>query len=106
MDVARLNFSHGTHEDHARVARLVQQAANEQGRRVAILQDLSGPKIRTGSLVDGRPRVLPIRDMLGHYIQHRKTVVIRRTKYQLKKALDRAHILEGLKKAVENSPPQ
>jgi DNA gyrase subunit A len=54
------------------------------------------------SLVDGRPRVLPVRDMLGHFIQHRKTVVIRRTKYQLKKALDRAHILEGLIVAVKN----
>ncbi|MSO20730.1 MAG: pyruvate kinase [Acidobacteria bacterium] len=48
MDVARLNFSHGTHEDHARVARLVRQAANEQGKTVALLQDLCGPKIRSG----------------------------------------------------------
>jgi DNA gyrase subunit A len=54
------------------------------------------------SLVDGRPRVLPVRDMLGHYIQHRKVVVIRRTKFQLRKALDRAHILEGLIVAVKN----
>ena len=54
------------------------------------------------SLVDGRPRILPVRDMLGHYVQHRRTVVIRRTKFQLKKALDRAHILEGLIVAVKN----
>ncbi|MBI3300135.1 MAG: DNA gyrase subunit A [Elusimicrobia bacterium] len=54
------------------------------------------------SLVDGRPRVLPVREMLGHFIQHRKTVVVRRTKFQLKKALDRAHILEGLIVAVKN----
>jgi len=54
------------------------------------------------SLVDGRPRVLPVREMLGHFIQHRKTVVIRRTKFQLRKALDRAHILEGLIVAVKN----
>jgi DNA gyrase subunit A len=54
------------------------------------------------SLVDGRPRVLPVREMLGHYIQHRKTVVIRRTKYQLRKALDRAHILEGFLIALKN----
>ena len=54
------------------------------------------------SLVDGRPRVLPVRDMLGHYIQHRKTVVIRRTKFQLRKALDRAHILEGFLIALKN----
>jgi DNA gyrase subunit A len=54
------------------------------------------------SLADGRPRVMPVREMLGHYIQHRKTVVIRRTKYQLKKALDRAHILEGFLIALKN----
>jgi pyruvate kinase len=55
MDVARLNFSHGTHEDHARVARLVRQAANEQSKRVALLQDLCGPKIRSGRLRGGKP---------------------------------------------------
>ncbi|MBI4348837.1 MAG: DNA gyrase subunit A, partial [Elusimicrobia bacterium] len=54
------------------------------------------------SLVDGRPRVLPVREMLGHYIQHRKIVITRRTKFQLRKALDRAHILEGLIIAVKN----
>ena len=54
------------------------------------------------SLVDGRPRILPIREIIGHFIQHRKTVVTRRTKFQLKKALDRAHILEGFLIAVKN----
>ncbi len=54
------------------------------------------------SLVDGRPRVLPVREMLGHFIGHRKTVVIRRTKFQLRKALDRSHILEGFLIAVKN----
>ena len=54
------------------------------------------------SLVDGRPRILPVRDMLGHYIQHRKVVIVRRTKFQLRKALDRAHILEGFLIAVKN----
>ncbi|MDD5655724.1 MAG: DNA gyrase subunit A [Elusimicrobia bacterium] len=54
------------------------------------------------SLVDGRPRVLPVRDMLSHYIQHRRTVVVRRTKFQLRKALDRAHILEGFLIALKN----
>jgi pyruvate kinase len=54
MDVARLNYSHGTHETHARVAQLVRQAAGEQGRHIALLQDLTGPKIRTGRLRGGR----------------------------------------------------
>ncbi|MEK7744746.1 MAG: DNA gyrase subunit A, partial [Elusimicrobiota bacterium] len=47
------------------------------------------------ALVDGRPRVLPVRDILGHYVEHRKVVVTRRTRFELKKALARAHILEG-----------
>lgn len=52
MDVARVNFSHGTHEDHAaRIARIRAQA-EAVGKPVAILQDLQGPKIRTGSLQD------------------------------------------------------
>ncbi|MBI4678886.1 MAG: DNA gyrase subunit A [Elusimicrobia bacterium] len=54
------------------------------------------------SLVDGRPRVLPVRDMLGHYIQHRKQVTVRRTKFELKKAVERCHILEGLLIALKN----
>jgi len=54
------------------------------------------------SLVDGRPRILGVRDILGHFIQHRKVIVVRRTKFQLKKAVDRAHILEGLIIAVKN----
>lgn len=54
MDVARLNFSHGTWEEHARVARWVREASEAVGRPVAILQDLAGPKIRTGRLRGGR----------------------------------------------------
>jgi pyruvate kinase len=54
VDVVRLNFSHGTHESHASVFALVRDAARRAGRHVAILQDLSGPKIRTGSLDNGR----------------------------------------------------
>ncbi len=58
VDVFRLNFSHGTHEQHAESFRLVREAAAQAGRQVAILQDLSGPKIRTGRLVGGRPIML------------------------------------------------
>src|SRR5512142_343564 len=50
MDVARLNFSHGTHDEHARLIELVRRAAAREGRTVCILQDLQGPKIRTGRL--------------------------------------------------------
>jgi pyruvate kinase len=54
MDVARLNFSHGDHETHAATATLVREAAGRAGRPVAILQDLPGPKIRIGPLVDDK----------------------------------------------------
>ncbi len=50
MDVARLNFSHGTHEEHARVIDRVRRLAAREERTVCILQDLQGPKIRTGRL--------------------------------------------------------
>ena len=50
MDVARLNFSHGTHQEHKILIRRIRAAARRQGRTVAILQDLAGPKIRIGNL--------------------------------------------------------
>jgi pyruvate kinase len=50
MDVARLNFSHGTHEDHAHNIARLRRAAEREGRSLCILQDLQGPKIRTGLL--------------------------------------------------------
>ena len=50
VDVFRLNFSHGTHETHAAVIEKVRRVSLEAGRTVALLQDLSGPKIRTGKL--------------------------------------------------------
>ena len=53
MDVARLNFSHGSHEDHQKVYALVRQAAEESGRAVSVLADLQGPKIRLGRFANG-----------------------------------------------------
>ena len=53
-DIVRLNFSHGTHESHGATFARVRAAAARAGREVAILQDLGGPKIRTGPL-EGRP---------------------------------------------------
>ena len=50
MDIARLNFSHGTHEDHAHNIHRLRRAAERERRTVCILQDLQGPKIRTGPL--------------------------------------------------------
>ena len=56
MDVARLNMSHGTHEDHAEAYRLVREAADASGRGVGILADLQGPKIRLETFADGPVR--------------------------------------------------
>ena len=53
MDIARLNFSHGTHEDHAAVYAHVRKASDESGRAVGILVDLQGPKIRLGCFAAG-----------------------------------------------------
>ena len=54
------------------------------------------------ALVNGRPKELSLREMIDLFIVHRKEVVIRRSKYELRKAEERAHILEGLKIALEN----
>jgi pyruvate kinase len=54
MDVARINFSHGTPERHAQTARQVRQVAANAGRRVALMTDLAGPKIRLGDVPGGR----------------------------------------------------
>src|ERR687886_723268 len=53
VDVTRFNFSHGDHNMHLKNAQTVRGAAKEQGRNVAILQDIQGPKIRTGQVADG-----------------------------------------------------
>ena len=73
MDVARLNFSHGTHDEHARNIDRIRRAARKEGRTVCILQDLQGPKIRTGRLKGHEPMPLKTgtqvtitpRDVLG-----------------------------------------
>jgi pyruvate kinase len=58
MDVARLNFSHGTHGEHARVIDRVRRVAEKESRSICILQDLQGPKIRTGRLKRHQPVIL------------------------------------------------
>lgn len=72
MDVARLNMSHGTHEQHAEVYRMVREASDESGHGVGIFADLQGPKIRLGIFADGPVELLPgqswtitTRDVLG-----------------------------------------
>jgi DNA gyrase subunit A len=54
------------------------------------------------ALVNGQPRVLTLKEMLENFVDHRHTVIVRRTQFELNKALEREHILEGLKIAVDN----
>jgi pyruvate kinase len=58
MDVARLNFSHGSHHDHESSIETLRRVAAEEGKSICILQDLQGPKIRTGSLKNHQPVTL------------------------------------------------
>ncbi len=53
MDVARINFSHGTHQEHAQVIKNIRELSTELNRPITILQDLSGPKIRTCEMAEG-----------------------------------------------------
>ncbi|HEY5630355.1 MAG TPA: DNA gyrase subunit A, partial [Candidatus Limnocylindrales bacterium] len=54
------------------------------------------------ALVDGQPQTLPLKSVITHYVEHRREIVRRRTEYDLEKARARAHILEGLKIALDN----
>src|SRR5438874_12391926 len=58
MDVARLNFSHATYEEHAQSITMIRAASGKHEKQVAILADLQGPKIRTGALAGGGPVML------------------------------------------------
>ncbi len=54
------------------------------------------------ALVDGEPKVLPVKEMLQYYLQHQKNVIYRRTQFELKKAEDELHVLQGIVIAIEN----
>src|SRR4051812_6071263 len=59
MSVARLNFSHGSHDDHARMLQVVRAEADRRGKAIAVLLDLQGPKIRVGKLAAGQVELKP-----------------------------------------------
>ncbi|WP_434121796.1 DNA gyrase subunit A [Salinicoccus roseus] len=54
------------------------------------------------ALVKGQPKIMGLKEILAHYLEHQKVIITRRTKFDLKRAEDRAHILEGLKIALDN----
>ena len=64
------------------------------------LQDTFG--VNMLALVDGKPRTLGLKQILYHYLEHQKVIIVRRTQFDLKKAQDRAHILEGLRIALDH----
>ena len=64
------------------------------------LQDTFGMNLV--ALVDGQPRLLNLKQMLDYFLQHRREVVTRRTVFQLRKARERGHVLEGLAVALAN----
>ena len=73
VDVFRLNFSHGTHEDHQKVINNVREINKEMGSRIALLQDLQGPKIRVNEMKEGtilKPKetlIITTRELLGDH---------------------------------------
>lgn len=64
VDVFRLNFSHGSHEDHLKVINYVRELNQEMGTTVALLQDLQGPKIRTREMENGGVEIVPGQDII------------------------------------------
>src|SRR6516162_4171532 len=56
-DVFRLNFSHGTHEDHRKRYEIIRTVERETGRPIGVLADLQGPKLRLGTFADGRAQI-------------------------------------------------
>ncbi|HAS52391.1 MAG TPA: pyruvate kinase [Gammaproteobacteria bacterium] len=103
-DVIRVNFSHGSHEDHARSVQSVREAAQKLNRHVAIFQDLQGPKIRLGALdgeflevAAGETLVLTTDDLVGGLHDGVKKVAIdHRSLHEEVKTGDRILIDDGL----------
>ena len=88
--------------------RIVIELKRDANAQVVLNQLFKNTQMQTSfgvimlALVNGEPKILTLRKCLDYYIDHRKTVVLRRTKFELDKALARAHILEGLRIAIDN----
>lgn len=91
--------------DGMRIVVILKKEANEE---IVLNQLYKHTRMQTTfganmlALADGTPKVMNLKDMLSHYIKHRKSVIIKRTKYDLKNAEDRAHIVEGLLIALKD----
>ncbi len=95
-------------ESDRRGMRIVIEVKRDGNAQVVLNQLFKHTQMETGfgvimlAIVDGRPRVLPIKEVMQQYVRHRRLMVVNRTKYDLKKALARAHILEGYLIALQN----
>jgi len=95
-------------ESDRRGMQIVIELKREENAQVVLNQLFNHTQLETTfgiimlALVDNVPRILNLKEMLSHYLEYRKEVVTRRTRFELGKAEERAHILEGLKRAVEN----
>ena len=78
----------------------VSEVVINQLYKLSPLQTSYGVTLR--SIVDGRPKILSLKEILWNFIEHRRNVIVRRTRYDLNKALERKHILEGLIIALDN----
>ncbi len=94
--------------DREHKVRIVIELKRDANAQVVLNQLLKNTQMQISfgvimlALVDGEPKILTLRQCLDCYIEHRKNVVLRRTQFELDKALARAHILEGLKIAIDN----
>ena len=94
--------------DRKEKVRIVIELKRDANAQVVLNQLFKNTQMQTSfgvimlALVNGEPKILTLRKCLDYYIDHRKTVVLRRTKFELDKALARAHILEGLRIAIDN----
>ena len=94
--------------DREHKVRIVIELKRDANAQVVLNQLFKNTQMQTSfgaimlALVDGEPKILTLRECLDVYIDHRKNVILRRTKFDLDKALARAHILEGLRIAIDN----
>ena len=94
--------------DREHKVRVVIELKRDANAQVVLNQLLKNTQMQTSfgaimlALVDGEPKILTLRECLDVYIEHRKSVILRRTQFDLDKALARAHILEGLRIAIDN----
>ena len=94
--------------DREERVRIVIELKKDANAQVVLNQLFKNTQMQTSfgiillALVKGQPKVLTLRQCLDYYLEHRKEIVLRRTQFELDKALARAHILEGLKIAIDN----